>query len=158
MSFLDVHYLSHFKNKEFYATMMEIGLTLDCKDFVPNGYHVDEETYPKTTAKTVGRKGKALASSSKQEMEVVEEEKEENVAEEENCINLSDDEIGALGGSEPPLNGAHLTSLDVDREVLLRRRNVMIPQTLFNDDAVVERVELLPLDTTIETRQAKKVK
>ena len=156
MSSLDVYYLSHFEGKEFYATMVEIGLTLDCKDFVPNGYHVDEEKYLRTVAKTVGRKGKALASSSQQETKVVEEE-EEDVAEEENHIDLSDNKIGTPDGSEPPLSGVHLTSPDAYREVL-RKRNVMTPWTLFNDDAVVERAKLPPPSPTIETRQAKRAK
>ena len=63
MSSLHVYCLSHFEGKEFYATMMEIGLTLDRKDFVPNGYHMDEEKYPRTEAEIAERKGKALASS-----------------------------------------------------------------------------------------------
>ena len=74
MSSLDVYCLSHFENKESNATMVEIGLTLDRKDFVPNGYHVDEQKYPMTTAKMVGRKDKALASLSQQETEVAKEE------------------------------------------------------------------------------------
>ena len=109
MSCLDVYSLLHFDYKEFYATMVEIGLTLDRKDFVPNGYHVDEENYPIVAAKMAGRKDKALASSSQQETEVVEEEEEENAAKEENRIDLNDDKIDAPGGSEPPLNGtSHL--------------------------------------------------
>ena len=156
MSSFNVYCLSHFEDKEFYTTMVEIGLTLDHKDFIPNGYHVYEEKYPRTTSKTAGRKGKALVSSLQQEIEVVEEE-EEDAAEEENRINLSDDNIGAPSGSEPSLSGAHLTSLDVDREVL-GRRNVMTSRTLFGDDAVVERIELPPFDPAVETRKAKRAK
>ena len=63
MSFLDVYSLLHFKDKEFYPAMVEIWLTLDHKDFLPNGYHVDEEKYPRTATKTVGRKDKAFATS-----------------------------------------------------------------------------------------------
>ena len=157
MSSLDVYCMSHFKDKKFYATMVEIGLTQDRKDFVPNGYHMDEKKYPKIAAKMVGRKDKALASSSQQETEVVEEEEEENVAKEENRINLSDDKIGAPGRSEPPLSGGHLTSLDADREVL-HKRNVMTPRTLFSDDVVVERAQLLPPGPTFETWQVKRAK
>ena len=137
---------------------MEIGLTLVRKDFVPNGYHVDEEKYLRTIAKTAGRKEKALASSLQQDTEVVEEKEEKNVAQEENHIDLNNNKIGALGGSEPPLSGVHLTSLDVEREVLLHKRNVMTPETLFSDNAFVDRVELPPPGSTIETRQAKKAK
>ena len=94
-----MYFLLHFEDKEFYARIVEIGLTLDCKDFVPNGYHVDEEKYPRTTAKMVRRKGKALVSLLQQEIEVVEKE-EKDAAKEENYIDLNDDDIGALGGSE----------------------------------------------------------
>ena len=156
MSSLDVYCLSHFEDKQFYAAMVEIGLTLDRNDFFPNGYLVDEEKYPRTAAKSVGRKEKVVASSSQQETEVMEDD-EDNVLEEDNCVDLSDDEIGPPGGSDPPLSGARLTSPDVDREVL-RRRTVMIPRTLFGDDAMVERAELSPPGPTVGTRQAKKAK
>ena len=135
--------------------MVEIGLMLDRNDFLPNGYLMDEEKYPRTAAKSVGRKGKAVASS-QQEIEVMEDE-EENVSEEDNCVDLSDDEIGPLGGRDPPLSGARLTSPNADREVL-RRRTVMTPRTLFGDDAMVEKAELLPPGSTVETRQAKRAK
>ena len=49
--------------------------------------------------------------------------------------------IGAPGGSEPPLTEAHLTSPDVDVDVLIRRRNVMTSQALFDDDASVGRAQ-----------------
>ena len=136
--------------------MVEIGLTLDRNDFLPNGYLVDEEKYPRTTAKSVGRKGKAVASSLQQETEVMEDD-EDNVLEEDNCVDLSDDEIGPLDGSEPPLSGAYLTSPNADREVL-RRRTIMTPRTLFGDDAMVERAKLPPPSSTIKTRQAKRAK
>ena len=66
------------------------------------------------------------------------EDEEDNASEEDNCIDVSDDEIGPPGGSEPPLSGARLTSPDADREVL-RKRTVMTPRTLFGDDAMVDR-------------------
>ena len=149
MSFLDVYCLLHFEDKQFYAAMVEIGLTLDRNDFLPNGYLVDEK-YSRTAAKSAGRKGKAAASSSQQETEVVEDE-------EDNRIDVSNDEIGPPSGSEPPLSGARLTSPDADREVL-HRRTVMTLQTLFGDDAMVERAELPPPSPTVETRQAKRAK
>ena len=135
--------------------MVEIGLTLDCNDFLSNGYLVDEEKYPRTAAKSAGRKGKGATSSSQQETEVVEE--EDNGSEEDNRLDVSNDEIGPLGGSEPPLSGACLTSPDADREVL-RRRTVMTPRTLFGDDAMDERAGLPPPGPTVETRQAKRAK
>ena len=51
---------------------------LDRNDFLPNGYLVDEEKYPRTAPKSAGRKGKAAISSSQQETEVMED-KEDNV-------------------------------------------------------------------------------
>ena len=119
MSSLDVYCLLHFKDNEFYIAMVEIGHTLDRKDFLPNGYHMDEEKYPRTVTRTMEKKGKALASSSQQEIEVVEKEEKENVAEEENRIDLNNNKIDAPGGSELPLNDVHLTSPYADREVLL---------------------------------------
>ena len=149
MSSLDVYCLSHFEDKQFYAAMVEIGLTLDRNDFLPNGHLVDEEKYPRTAAKSTRRKGKAAASSSQQETEVVEDE-EDNASEEDNHIDVSDDEIGPPGGSEPLLSGARLTLPDADREVL-RRRTIMTPRTLFGDDAMVERAKLPPPGPTIKT-------
>ena len=56
--------LSHFEEKQFYMRMVGVGLDLDWKDFVANGYYVDEEKYPRTTPKTSRWKEKAPASSS----------------------------------------------------------------------------------------------
>ena len=148
--------MSHFEDKQFYAAMVEIGLTLDHNDFLPNGYLVDEEKYPKTVAKSAGKKKKTIASSSQQETEVMEDD-EDNVSEDDNRVDISDDEIGPPGGSEPPLSGARLTSPDADREVLCRRI-VMTLRTLFGDDAMVERAELPPPGPTVKTRQAKRAK
>ena len=156
MSSLDVYCLSHFEDKQFYAAMVEIGLTLDRNDFLPNGYLVDEEKYPRTAAKSAGRKGKGATSSSQQETQVVEEE-EDNGSDEDNRIDGSDNEIGPQGGCEPPLSGACLTSSDADREVLCRRI-VMTPRTFFGDDAMDERAGLPPPGPTVETRQAKRAK
>ena len=156
MSFLDVYCLSHFEDKQFYTAMVEIGLTLDRNNFLPNGYLVDEEKYSRTAAKSAGRKGKVVASSSQQETEVMED-KEESVSEEDNCVDFSDNEIGPPGGRDPLLSGARLTSPDADREVLCRK-TVITPRTLFGDNAMVERAELLPPGPTVETRQAKRAK
>ena len=84
-------------------------------------------------------------------------EDEEDNDEEDNCLDVSDDEIGPPGGSEPPLSGARLTLPDADREVLCRR-TVMTPRTLFGDDAMDERAGLPPPSPTVETRQAKRTK
>ena len=159
MNSLDLYCLSHFEDKQYYARMVEVALTLDWKDFLPDGYPVDEEVYRRVPPKPAGRKGKAPASSSQVEEETTEDEEQDDDAEEDDdTLNLSDDEIGALGGSEPPLTGAHLTSPDADVDVLIRRRNVMTPRTLFDEDASVERPQPATSRPTVETRQAKRQK
>ena len=151
--------LSHFVDKQFYAQMVVVGLDLDRKDFVADGYYVDEEKYPRAALKTSGRKGKAHASSSQLKEEGMEDEEEEVVAEDaDDVVNFSDDEIGAPGGSEPPLTGAHLTSPDADTEILMRRRSVMIPRSLFLEDPIIEGAEPTYAGPTMETRQAKKAR
>ena len=110
MNSLDVYCLSHFEDKQYYARMVEVALTLDWKDFLANGYLVDKEVYPIVPPKPAGKKEKALASSSQVEEETVEEEEQEDLAkEEDNAINLSDDEIDALRGSEPPPRPEHIS-------------------------------------------------
>ena len=95
--------LSHFEDKQYYAWIVEVVLILDRKDFLADGYPMDEEMYPRVPPKLVGKKGKALASSSQVEEEIMEDKEQEDVAkEEDNAINLSDDKIGAPRGSEPP--------------------------------------------------------
>ena len=78
--------------------------------------------------------------------------------EDDDTLNLSDDEIGAPGGSEPSLTGAHLTSPDADVDILIRRRNVMTPRMLFDEDASVERPQPATSRPTVETRQVKRQK
>ena len=83
--------------------MVELALTLDRKDFLADGYPMDEERYLRVPPKPAGKKKKALASSSQVEEETMEEEEHEDVAkEEDNAVNLSNDKIDALDGSEPP--------------------------------------------------------
>ena len=161
MNSLDVYYLSHFEDKQYYARMVEVALSLDRKDFLLDGYPVDEEVYPRVPPKPARRKGKAPASSSQVEEETAEDEEQDDDAdakEDDDAINLSDDEIGALGGSEPPLTGAHFTLPDVDVDVLIRQRNVMTPRMLFDEDALVERPQPATSRPTVETRQAKRQK
>ena len=74
MNSLDVYCLSHFEDKQYYARMVKVALTLDRKDFLPDGYLVDEEVYPRVPYKPAGRKGKAPASSSQVEEETAEDE------------------------------------------------------------------------------------
>ena len=71
MNSLDVYCLSHFEDKQYYARMVKVALTLDWKDFLADGYPVDEEVYPRVPPKLVGRKGKAPASSSQVEEETI---------------------------------------------------------------------------------------
>ena len=161
MNSLDVYCLSHFEDKQYYARMVEVALTLDRKDFLPDGYPVDEEVYPRVPPKPARRKGKALASSSQVEEETAEDEEQDDdpdAEEDDDALNLSNDEIGAPGRSEPPLIGAHLTSPDADVDVFIHRRNVMTSRTLFDEDASMERPQLATSLPTIETRQAKRQK
>ena len=44
MSNLDVYCVSHFEEKQLFAHMGELGLTLDPKDFATNGYQVNDAT------------------------------------------------------------------------------------------------------------------
>ena len=63
MSNLDVYCVSHFDEKQLFAHMDELGLTLDPKDFATNWYQVDERQHPRTTSRASGRKGKAVVPS-----------------------------------------------------------------------------------------------
>ena len=56
MSNLDVYCVSHFDEKQLFAHMGELRLTLDPKDFATNGYQVDERQHPRTASKSSGRK------------------------------------------------------------------------------------------------------
>ena len=64
MNSLDVYCLFHFEDKQYYTWMIEVVLTLDRKDFLADGYPVDDEVYPRVPPKLARRKGKAPASSS----------------------------------------------------------------------------------------------
>ena len=57
MSNLDFYCVSHFDEKQLFAHMGELGLTLDPKDFATNGHQVDERQHPRTASKGSGRKG-----------------------------------------------------------------------------------------------------
>ena len=152
MNSLDVYCLSHFEDKQYYAWMVEVVLTLNRKDFLLDGYLVDEEMYSRVPPEPARKKGKALASFSQVEEETMEEEEQEDVAEEEdNAINLNDDKIGAPGGSEPSLTGAHLTSAYVDVNILICRRNVLMPRSLFGNDAFMERPQPVIACSIVET-------
>ena len=131
--------------------MAEVGLALDHKDFVADGYYVN--------AKAIGKKRKALASASQCEAKGMEEEKEHNVDEEEdNLVDLTNDEIDSLGGSELPMGGAHLTSPNVDMEIMFHRRNVMILRSFFPEDLVIMGAKPGFFGPSVETWLAKKAK
>ena len=143
--------ISHFNSKSIFAHIGEFGLRSDRKDFATNSYALDEEQHRRTASKAGGRK----------------EEEEENVAacgtswgtNDDPFINLSNDEDNdRAGGSEAPLTGAQLTSPVVDVEVLVRKRNVITPRSLFIDDPVVQRVDPTSPRSPMETRRAKKAR
>ena len=77
MSNLDVYCVSHFDEKQHFAYMGELGLTLDPKDFAKNGYQVDKRQHPRTASKASGRKGKAVVPSEDKSEEDEEHEKED---------------------------------------------------------------------------------
>ena len=74
MNSLDVYCLSHFEDKQYYARMVKVALTLSRKDFLADGYPVDEEVYLRVLPKPAGKKGKAPASSSQVEEETIDDE------------------------------------------------------------------------------------
>ena len=150
MSSLDVYCLFHFEDKQFYAQMVEVDQALDRNDFAANGYHVDEEKYPRGATNAIGKKGMALACDLQCEVEGIDEEEEDNVAEEEdNFVDLSDDKVGVPRGIESPME--HLTSLNADMEILLHRRNVMTSWSLFPKDLVIKGAEPAPSCSIEET-------
>ena len=166
MSNLDVYCVSHFDEKQLFAHMGELGLSLDPKDFATNGYQMDEWQHPRTPPKASGRKGKAVVPS-EDESEEDEEQEEEDLAgvgalqgaSADNATSVSDgDEDTPSREEELPLSGAQLTSLIADVEALVRRRNVIAPRTLFVEEAVVEAAEPPPSGPTVETKLAKKAR
>ena len=166
MSNLDVYCVSHFDEKQLFAHMGELGLTLDPKDFATNDYQVDEGEYPRTTSKASGRKGKAVVPS-EDESEEDEEQEEEDLAgartsqgaSADNAIIVSDDNDNILSCEEElPLSGAQLTSPITDVNALVRRGNVIAPRTLFVEEPVVEATEPPPSGPAVEMRLAKRAR
>ena len=152
MSNLDVYCVLHFDEKQLFAHMDELGLTLDLKDFATNGYQVDEQEHPRTASKASGRKGKAIAPS-EDESEEDEEQEEEDLAgagtsqgvSADNAASVSDDDEDIPSREdELPLSGAQLTSPIADVDALVRRRNIIAPRTLFAKESVVEAAEPPP--------------
>ena len=146
--------------------MGELGLSLDPKDFATNGYQVDKRQHPRTAPKASGRKGKAVAPS-EDESEEDEEQEEEDLAgvgasqgaSADNATSVSDDDEDTPSREkELPLSGAQLTSPIADVEVLMRRRNIIAPRTLFVEDAIVEAAKPPPSGPAMETRLAKKAR
>ena len=64
--------------KQLFAHMDEMGLTLDPKEFATNRYQVDERKYQRTAFRASGRKGKVVVPS--------EDKKEDEKQEEEDCV------------------------------------------------------------------------
>ena len=166
MSNLDIYCVSHFDEKQLFAHMGELGLSLDPKDFATNGYQVDERQHPRTAPKASGRKGKAVVPS-KDESEEDEEQEEEDLAgagasqgaSADNATSVSDDDEDTPSREEElPLSGAQLTSPIADVEALVRRRNIIAPRTLFVEEAIIEAAEPPPSGPAVETRLAKKAR
>ena len=166
MSNLDVYCVSHFDEKQLFAHMGELGLSLDLKDFATNGYQVDERLHPRIASKAFGRKGKAIVPS-KDESKEDEEHKEEDLAgagtsqgaSGDNAASVSDDDKDIPSHEdEPPLSGVQLTSPIADVDALVRRRNVIAPRTLFVEEHVVKAAEPPSSGPAVETRMAKRAR
>ena len=155
MSNLDVYCVSHFDEKQLFAHMVELGLTLDLKDFATNSYQVDERQHPRTASKGSGRRGKVVVPS-EDESEEDEEQEEEDLPGAKTSQGASGD--NAVSDNELPLSGAQLTSPIADVDALVRRRNVIAPRTLFVEEPVVEAAEPPPSGRAVETRLAKKAR
>ena len=157
--------VSHYDEKQLFAHMGEMGLTLDPKDFASNGYQINERDHPRSAPRASGRKGKAVIPSEDEE-EDEEQDDEDRVGAEasqaaiaDTSVNLSDDDKGSpSGGNEPPLTGAHLTSLVADVEALVHRRNVIAPRTLFIEERIVESFDPPSFGPAMETRLAKRAR
>ena len=166
MSNPDVYCISHFDEKQLFAHMDELGLTLDPKDFATNGYQVDERQHPRTAPKASRKKGKAIAPSEDKSEEDEEQEEEDLAgggrsqgASADNAISVSDDDEDTPSREdELPLSGAQLTSLIADVDALVRRRNVIAPRTLFVEEPIVEAVEPPSSGPAVETRMAKRAR
>ena len=165
MSNLDVYSIFHYDKTQVFVRMDELGLTLDPKDFATNEYQVDEHEHPRTVFKASRRKREVIVLS-KEEEEDEEQEKEDCASagtsqrvENDNVVNRSDDEkYVSRGGDDPPFTGAQLTSHVVDVKVLVRRRNVIAPRTLFVEEPIVEAVDPSSSGPTVETRMAKRAR
>ena len=143
MSNLNVYCVSHFDEKQLFAHMGELGLTLDPKDFATNGYQVDERQHPRTASKGSGRKGKAVVPSEDKSEEDEEQEEEDLAgagtsqdASADNAVSDDDEDIPSREDKQP--TGAQLTFPIADVDTLVRRRNVIALRTLFVEEPVVE--------------------
>ena len=155
--------VSHYDEKQLFAHMGEMGLTLDPKDFATNGYQVNELDHPRSALRASGRKGKAVVPSEDEEED--EEQEEEDLAgaqasqgaNSNTSVNLSDnDEDSPFGANEPPLTGAQLTSPVANVEALVQRRNVIAPRTLFVEERMVDVADPPSSGPAVETRLAKR--
>ena len=164
MSNLDIYCVSHFDEKQLFAHMGELGLTLNLKDFATNGYQMDKRQHPRTASKGSRRKGKVVVPS-EDEFEEDEEQEEKDLAgagtlqgaSDNNAISDNDEDIPSRD-NELPLSGVQLTSPIADVDALVRRRNIIAPRTLFVEEPIVEAVEPPPSKPAVETRLAKKAR
>ena len=160
--------VSHYDEKQLFAHMDEMGLTLDPKDFATNGYHVNEHKHPRSASRASGRKGKAvIPSEDEEEDEEQDEEQDEEYrasveasqgANADTSVSLNNDEDIPSGGNKPPLTGVHLTSSIVDVEALVRRRNFIAPRILFVEERVIDAVDPPSSGPAMETRIAKRAR
>ena len=157
--------ISHYDEKQFFAHMGEMGLTLDSKDFATNGYEVNERNHPRTASRASRRKEKVVVPSEDKEEDEEQEEEDRAGAEASQganadtsvSLNDNDEDIPSLG-NDSPLTGAHLTSPIADVEAHVRRRNVIAPRTLFIEERVVDAVDPPSSEPAVEMRMAKKAR
>ena len=157
--------VSHYDEKQLFAHMGEMGLTLDPKDFASNEYQLNERDHPRSAPRASGRKGKAVIPSKDEEDDEEQDDEDRagvealQAANADTSVSLNDDDEGSPSrGNKPPLTGAHLTSPVADVEALVRRRNVIAPRTLFVEERVVDSGDPPSSGPAIETRLAKRAR
>ena len=100
--------VSYYDEKQLFAHMGEIGLTLDPKDFATNGYHVNERDHPRTASRAFGRKEKAVVPFEDEEEDEEQEEEDRTSAQAlqgantDTSVSLSDDDEDIPSGGMSP--------------------------------------------------------
>ena len=126
---------------------------------------MDEHEHPRIASRAFGRKGKAVVPSEEEEEDKEQEEEDRagtgtlQGAKDDNVVNLSNNkEYVRARVDKPPLTRAQLTSLVADVKVLVWKRNVIAPRTLFVEEPIVEAADPLSSRPIVETRMAKRAK